>query len=51
MITFFTGQDLPVFLLNIFAKNEKSDLTPRECRALKTILADVAKTYRSREAK
>ena len=51
VITFFTGQDLPVFLLNIFPKNEKSDLTPRECRALKTILADVAKTYRSREAK
>ena len=47
----YRGQDLPVFLLNIFPKNEKSDLTPRECRALKTILADVAKTYRSREAK
>ena len=26
VITFFTGTDVPVFLLNIFAKNEKTDL-------------------------
>jgi hypothetical protein len=24
VITFFSGTDIPVFLLNIFAKNEKS---------------------------
>ena len=47
VITFFTGTDVPVFLLNIFARNEKTDLKPRERSVLKTILADIVKTYRS----
>ena len=47
VITFFTGTDIPVFLLNIFAKNEKTDLTPKERRVLKTVLADTVKAYRS----
>jgi len=52
VITFFTGTDAPVFLLNIFAKNEKTDLKPKERRVLKTVLADIVKTYRSgRESK
>jgi hypothetical protein len=46
IITFFSGTDIPVFLLNIFAKNEKTDLTPKERRALKSILADMVKFYR-----
>ena len=45
VITFYTGPDIPVFLLNLFAKNEKTDLTPGERRILKAILADVAKAY------
>jgi hypothetical protein len=44
--TFFTGTDIPVFLLNMFAKNEKTDLTPKERRVLKTVLADMVKAYR-----
>ena len=40
------GTSFPVFLLNIFAKNEKTDLTPKERRVLKTILRDVVKAYR-----
>ena len=52
VITFFTGTDVPVFLLNIFAKNEKTDLEPKERRVLKTVLADIVKAYRSgRESK
>ncbi len=52
VITFFTGADVPVFLLNIFAKNEKTDLKPEERRVLKTVLADIVKAYRSgRESK
>ena len=47
VITFFSGTDIPVFLLNVFAKNEKSDLTPKECRVLKSILAEIVQTYRS----
>ena len=48
IITFFSGTDIPVFLLNIFAKNEKTDLAPKERRILKSVLADIVKTYRSR---
>jgi hypothetical protein len=47
VITFFTGTGVPVFLLNIFAKNEKADLQPKERRVLKAVLADIVKTYRS----
>jgi putative transcriptional regulator len=32
MITFFSGADIPVFLLNIFARGEKTDLAPKERR-------------------
>lgn len=46
VITFFAGTDIPVFLLNIFAKNEKTDLTPRERRVFKNVLSDIVKTYR-----
>jgi hypothetical protein len=47
VITFFTGTGTPVFLLNIFAKNEKTDLAPKERRVLKSVLADMVETYRS----
>ena len=47
VITFFTGTDIPVFLLNIFAKNEKTDLAPKERRVLKSVLAEMVETYRS----
>ena len=46
VITFFTRTDIPVFLLNIFPKNEKTDLTPKERRVMKNVLTDLAKTYR-----
>ena len=47
VITFFTGTEFPVFLLNIFAKNEKTDLTSKERRVLKTVLGDVVMAYRN----
>ena len=47
IITFFSGTDIPVFLLNIFAKNEKTDLTPKERRVFKTVLADMVQAYGS----
>jgi hypothetical protein len=45
VITFFTGADIPIFLLNIFAKNEKTDLSRKERGVLKAILANTAKAY------
>src|SRR5271169_493995 len=47
VITFFSGTDIPVFLLNIFAKNEKTDLAPKERLILKSVLAEMVESYRS----
>jgi hypothetical protein len=47
VITFFTGTDIPVFLLNIFSKSEKTELTPKERLVLKRILAELVTAYRS----
>jgi hypothetical protein len=49
VITFFSGEDIPVFLLNVFAKNEKTDLSPRERNQLKAVLGELADAYRGRE--
>ncbi len=38
VITFYSGPDLPVFLLDIYAKGEKIDLTQDEKNTLKKIL-------------
>lgn len=48
IITFYSGEDIPVFLLDIYAKGEKIDLTQSEKNALKKILAEIVETYRSR---
>lgn len=48
VITFYSGPDIPVFLLNVFAKNEKTDVTPKEKNALKKILSDLVKAYKAR---
>jgi hypothetical protein len=39
VITFYSGQEIPVFLLNVFAKNEKIDLTAAERNEMKKILS------------
>jgi len=48
VITFYSGDDIPVFLLNVFAKNEKIDLSQAERNEFKTVLAVLADTYRRR---
>jgi hypothetical protein len=47
VVTFFSGIDIPVFLLNVFAKGEKVDLTPAERRELASVLKSLADAYRS----
>jgi hypothetical protein len=51
IITFYSGVDIPVFLLSVFAKNEKTDLTPKERNALKKVLPQVVKDYTARSKK
>ena len=48
VITFYSGEDIPVFLLNVFAKNEKIDLSQAEWNELKATLATLADAYRRR---
>ncbi len=49
VITFYSGVDIPIFLLNIFAKNEKTDLSQAERNAFKAVLAELADAYRKKE--
>lgn len=49
VITFYSGETIPVFLLDIYAKGEKIDLSQSEKNELRKILADLAATYRSNE--
>ena len=51
VITFYSGTDIPVFLLNVFAKNEKTDLTPKERNTMKKVLKVLADAYRARRNK
>lgn len=49
VITFYSGDDIPVFLLNVFAKGDKVNLTQAERNDLKRILGSVADAYRNRK--
>ena len=49
VITFYSGNDIPVFLLNVFAKNEKTDLSQAERNEFKTALVALADVYRRRK--
>ena len=48
VIYLFGGDAVPVFLLAVFAKNEKSDLSPAERNSLGKITAEMLRTYRSK---
>lgn len=49
VITFCGGADIPVFLLNVFVKNQKVDLTQAERNELKGVLSNLAEAYRKKE--
>ena len=51
VITFYAGTRMPTFPLNVFAKNEKTALTPKERKTLKNVLSDLVKAYRARSEK
>lgn len=46
VVFLFAGENLPVFLLTVFAKNEKADLNPRERAALITAAKRMVEEYR-----
>ncbi len=46
VITFYSGLDVPVFLLNVFAKGDRVDLSQAERNELRKELAGLADDYR-----
>ena len=45
-ITYYSGSGVPVFLLSVFGKHEKANLTPAERNELRTVLALLVREYR-----
>lgn len=50
-ITFYTGEQMPLFLLTVFSKGERSDLTQKERNALKDMTKVLVETYADRVRK
>ncbi len=50
VVTFYTGERMPVFLITAFAKGEKSDLTKSERNGLRVITKAIVLEYRSKVA-
>jgi len=46
VITFYSGKDVPVFLLAIYSKGEKANLSKSERNELKSILGEIVQEYR-----
>ncbi len=46
VVFLFSGEDIPVFLLTVFAKNEKADLNARERAALIAAAKQMVEQYR-----
>lgn len=49
VITFYSGPDIPVFLLNIFSKSGKENISQAERNELRETLATLAKSYRRKK--
>lgn len=48
IVTFYTGVGIPVFLVTVFSKGEKSDLTRDECNGLHDLTKAIVKEYQGR---
>jgi hypothetical protein len=49
IIYMFSGESLPVFVLAVFAKNEKANLSAAERNALGRTVANMIESYRSQK--
>lgn len=48
VVTFYTGADLPVFLLTVFAKNERSNLSKAELNGLAKLTKELKAEYQKK---
>lgn len=46
VVFYYGGDDVPLFLLNVFTKGDRANLSKAECNELRTILAKMAQVYR-----
>ena len=46
VITFYSGKEVPVFLLAIYSKGDRANLSKAERNELKSILRDIVREYR-----
>jgi hypothetical protein len=46
VVTYYAAEDIPVFLLDIYTKGERIDLSQAERNGLKKILGGIASDYR-----
>ena len=51
VITFFTGRSIPLFLLTMYAKGERSDLNKAEVNALKDLTKRLVASYSDKPSK
>jgi hypothetical protein len=47
-VTFFSGASMPVYLITVFSKGERSNLTAAECKALKEITKKIVSEHRAK---
>lgn len=47
-ITFYSGQQIPVFLLTVFAKGDRANLTQAEKKELSELTKDIVRGYHRR---
>ncbi len=50
-ITFYSGQDLPVFLITVFSKGERSDLSKADRNVLAVMTKEIVSQYRKKVVK
>jgi len=50
-ITFYSGLDLPVFLITVFSKGERANLSKDERNALQSMTKDLVAAYAARVVK
>ncbi|MDR4506063.1 MAG: type II toxin-antitoxin system RelE/ParE family toxin [Candidatus Scalindua sp.] len=49
VITFFTGSDMPVFLITVYGKGQKGNITAAEKKAMKMLSNAIVEIYRSKK--
>lgn len=49
IVTFYSGPSVPVFVLAVFAKGERVNLSQAERNELKSVLANLVRAYQQKD--